>query len=319
MSVHRNVISKGTRFEPEANRYHLYISTACPWASRCLALLYLKGLEEVIGLSIVHPTWAKTRPDPADTHTGWIFKDPSDPPVSNPGGHGSFNCEGCIPDTVNGARTIRELYDIANDTGGKYTVPLLWCKKEKAIVCNESELIMESFNSHFNDFAKHPEVDLLPAHLGEAMKEANSWIYPDINDGVYKCGFAKSQEAYEVAFDKLFAALDRLEDLLSRQRYICGDTLTASDIRAFVTLVRFDEVYVVYFKCNKKLIRTDYPNLYNYVKELYQMPAIGRSVDMRHIKTHYYTSHQLLNYYAVIPKGNPDQFSSPHDRNRFST
>jgi len=248
-----------------------------------------------------------------------VFKKPGDPNVANTLGHGSLDCDGaCVPDTVNGFKTLRELYDAAHDTFAKYSVPVLWCKKEKAIVCNESEIIMEIFNTHLNDFAQHPKIDLFPQSLLADINSANSWIYPTINDGVYRCGFATKQPAYEEAFDALFASLDRLELLLSQQRYICGKSVTSSDIRAFVTLVRFDEVYVVYFKCNKKTIRDNYPNIFNYVKDIYQLPGVAKSVNMKHIKMHYYTSHHALNTYAIIPKGNPDDFSLPHNRGRFT-
>jgi len=280
----------------------------------------MKGLDHIIGLSVVHPTWARTRPEnPKDTHTGWWFRDPKDPPVSNSEGYGRFDCSECIPDTVNHTKCIRDLYELSNDTTGKYSVPVLWDKKERKIVCNESEIIMESFNSQFNEFAKNPGLDLLPVDLKGAITETNEWVYPNINDGVYKCGFAKTQGAYEDAFDKLFDSLEKMELILAKQRYLCGNKLTTADIRAFVTLVRFDEVYVVYFKCNKKTIKDHYPNIFNYVKEIYQMPGVAKSVNMRHIKMHYYTAHPTLNLYAVIPKGNPVDFHSPHDRNRFSS
>jgi len=176
---------------------------------------------------------------------------------------------------------------------------------------------MEIFNNSFNDFAKHPKLDYYPAHLLEAIKEVNAWVYDNINDGVYKCGFAKSQEAYDEAFDNLFNHLDKMEGILSKHRYLCGNEITASDIRAFVTLVRFDEVYVVYFKCNKGTLKDRYPNIFNYVKDIYQLPGIAKSVNMKHIKRHYYTSHPTLNHYGIIPKGDPVDFMSPHDRDRF--
>jgi len=232
-------------------------------------------------------------------------------------GHGSFDCEGCIPDTVNDVKTVRDLYEKAGDTSGKYSVPVLWCKKEKTIVCNESSIIMESFNSAFNSFAKNPDLNIYPKDSLAVISEVDEWVYPTINDGVYRCGFAKTQKAYEEAFEALFKSLDRVEEILGKQRYLCGNHVTSSDIRAFVTLVRFDEVYVVYFKCNKKLIRRDYPNIFNYVKDIYQLHGVAKSVNVKHIKTHYYTSHSDLNTFAIITKGNPDDFSTPHDRARF--
>jgi len=176
---------------------------------------------------------------------------------------------------------------------------------------------MESFNSAFNSFAKNPGLNIYPKDSLAVISEVDEWVYPTINDGVYRCGFAKTQKAYEEAFEALFKSLDRVEEILGKQRYLCGNHVTSSDIRAFVTLVRFDEVYVVYFKCNKKLIRRDYPNIFNYVKDIYQLPGVAKSVNVKHIKTHYYTSHSDLNTFAIIPKGNPDDFSTPHDRARF--
>jgi len=176
---------------------------------------------------------------------------------------------------------------------------------------------MEILNSQFNDFAKNPALDFFPAHLSSLIKETNDLFYTTINNGVYRCGFAKSQQAYDEAFDLLFDHLDKMESILSKQRYLCGPQITSSDIRAFVTLIRFDEVYVVYFKCNKKTIKDNYPNIFNYVKEIYQMPGVARSVNMKHIKTHYFTSHPNLNYYAIIPKGLTIDFNTQHDRDRF--
>jgi len=245
------------------------------------------------------------------------FKNPTDSPMKNTEGYGSFSCEDCIPDSVNNARTIRELYELSGDTAGKYSVPVLWDKKEKVIVCNESEIIMESFSHAFNEYAKNPGLNFFPQALKDKIKEVNEWVYPSINDGVYKCGFAKTQQAYEEAFVKLFEGLDRMEEILSKQRYLCGNQITSSDIRAFVTLVRFDEVYVVYFKCNKYTIRDHYPNIFNYVKDIYQLPGVAKSVNMRHIKTHYFTAHPTLNFYAIIPKGLTVDFNEAHDRNRF--
>eukprot|EP01126_Amoeba_proteus_P027318 TRINITY_DN2710_c0_g2_i3.p1 TRINITY_DN2710_c0_g2~~TRINITY_DN2710_c0_g2_i3.p1 ORF type:complete len:271 (-),score=40.25 TRINITY_DN2710_c0_g2_i3:493-1230(-) len=219
-SSFRNFISEGGKFPPEPNRYHLYISYACPWASRCLALYYMKGLEDIIGLSIVHPTWGRTKPE-KDEHCGWLFKDPNDPPVSNPLGHGSFDCSACIPDTVNGFKTVRELYEKSEDTLGKYSVPVLWDKKFQTIVNNESAEIMLMFNTEFNQWAKNPSLDLCPKDLEQEIESYNSWIYPNINNGVYRCGFATAQEPYERAFQELFDSLDRLEGILS-ERYNGG-------------------------------------------------------------------------------------------------
>lgn len=324
-STYRHAIEPGGRFAPEAGRYVLYVSYACPWACRCLAALHLKGLQDAIAVSVVHPTWQRTRPDdPSDEHTGWTFRAPNDKPVSSSTGHGSFDCAGCVPDPVNGARFVRDLYERAGDTTGKYSVPVLWDKREGTIVNNESAEIVRMFNSAFNGaegggadaskpIAKHPEVDLSPEHLRAEIDALNEWIYRDINNGVYRCGFATKQAPYEEAFEALFAALDRCEAILAERRFLCGnsDAPTEADIRLFMTLIRFDEVYVVYFKTNKRRIQ-DYPHLSGYVRDLMaSFPGIAASVNMSHIKTHYYTSHPVLNTYAVIPVGGPSWWLEP--------
>lgn len=320
-SAFRDVISSTHKcFQPEANRYHLYISLACPWANRCYSMLHLKGLEKVVGVTIVHPTWARTRKDdPADEHCGWQFYDSSSGvPISSANGYGSFLVDKCTPDTLNGAAFVRDLYEKAGDSLKKYSVPVLWDKKLETIVNNESSDILRMLNEAFNDFATHPEADHYPPALRAEIDEVNTWVYESINNGVYKCGFAQSQEAYDTAMASLYAGLDRVEAILSTQRYLVGGRFTEADLRLFVTLVRFDEVYVGYFKTNKRQI-ADYPNMFNYCKEIYQLPAIRATVDMTHIKTHYYTSHPKLNYYAIVPQG-PDFMRSlegPHNRARL--
>jgi putative glutathione S-transferase len=277
----------------------------------------MKGLQDVIGLSVTHPTWQRTKPDdPEDEHTGWTFANPGDPPFQSSTGHGSFPTDDCIPDTVNGAKYIRDLYELAGDTGGKYTVPVLWDKKEKTIVSNESADIVRMFNSAFNDFAKDPQLDLYPEELRKDIDDVNSWIYSNINNGVYRCGFATKQAAYEEAFDQLFSSLDRAEGILAKHRYLTGDRLTEADIRLFKTLIRFDEVYVVYFKTNRNFIH-EFPNLANFTREIYQIPGVKESVNIAHIKMHYFTSHPTLNFYSVIPKGGSAWWEEPHDRDRF--
>jgi glutathionyl-hydroquinone reductase len=313
----RNKIDLTGEYAAGLDRYHLYISYACPWANRCLAVLQLKGLEHVIGVSVVHPTWQKTRPsDVEDGHTGWVFRNEDDPPLSTATGYGSFSSAGVIPDNINKASSIRELYELSNDKTGKYSVPVLWDKKTSTIVNNESSEIIRMFNSEFNAFAKNPELDLYPEDLRKKIDEVNEWIYPNINNGVYCCGFAKLQSAYDKASKDLFENLDRVEEILSRQRYITGNRFTEADIRLFMTLVRFDEVYVVYFKTNYKKIE-EYPNMMNYCRELYQM--MQTAINMDHIKTHYFTSHPTLNTYGIIPRG-PNvvqKLLQPHNRDRF--
>eukprot|EP00971_Amphidinium_carterae_P293124 5819709-Amphidinium_carterae.1 len=188
-STFRNFIEKGGRFEPEKDRYHLYLALACPWADGALAMLFLKGLEDCIGYSCTHPTWQKTKEDPEDPHCGWVFRKPGDEPLQSSKGYGSFEChDGLIADTVNGCASIRELYEKSEDTSGKYTTPVLWDKKEGCIVNNESTEILMMFNTQFQEWAKHPEVDLYPADLVDSCKAENEWVYHYINNGVYRCG-----------------------------------------------------------------------------------------------------------------------------------
>eukprot|EP01018_Ginkgo_biloba_P034634 Gb_09282 [translate_table: standard] len=305
-STFRNFISrdKSSQFFAESGRYHLYISYACPWASRCYAYLKLKGLDDDIAVTSVKAKWERTKEN--EDHFGWVFSTSEE---EEPGAE---------PDKLNGCKNIRQLYELAsNNYSGKYTVPVLWDKKSKTVVNNESSEIIRMLNTEFNDIAKYPEVDLYPPHLHSLIDEVNDWVYDAINNGVYRCGFAKKQGPYEQAFNELFKALDRCEEILSHQRYICGNVLTEADIRLFVTLIRFDEVYAVHFKCNKKLIR-EYPNLFNYTKDIYQIPGISSTVNMDHIKRHYYGSHPSINPYGVVPLGSNIDYSSLHDRARFT-
>jgi len=308
----RNTIEKGGLFEPEAGRYHLYVSLACPWAAGTLAALRYKGLSDAIGHSIVHPTWGRTRPDdPEDAHCGWHFKSPGDEPVPNSLGHGSNECDdACVPDSVNGAKTIRDLYEMANDNTGKYSTPILWCTKSKAIVCNESLDILKIFDGSFDDVAKHPERKLFPtdAKQAAAAEALNDYVYPTVNNGVYRCGFAKKQAAYEKAHKELFESLDRLEEHLKSNHekgvdFLTGSEMTWIDLRLYMTLVRFDPVYVVYFKTSHKRI-ADFPNLLRFVRKCYSIPEIKASTNIKHIKMHYFTSHPALNTYGIIPAHN---------------
>ncbi|KAL9224332.1 hypothetical protein vseg_000376 [Gypsophila vaccaria] len=305
-STFRNFISRepGSPFLPESGRYHLYISYACPWASRCISMLKIKGLENAISFSSVKSKWERTKED--DAHMGWVF------PISD------TEEPGAESDHLNGAKSIRALYELASTNySGKYTVPVLWDKKLQTIVNNESSEIIRMLNSEFNDIAENAVLDLYPQHLRNKIDEVNEWTYDTINNGVYKCGFATKQEPYDEAVDKLFEALDKCEEILGKQRYISGNSLTEADIRLFVTLIRFDEVYTVYFKCNKKQLR-EYPNLFNYTKDIFQFPGMSSTVNMAHIKKHYYGSHPTLNTYGIIPRGPNIDFSAPHDRDRFS-
>ncbi|KAK7362510.1 hypothetical protein VNO77_04626 [Canavalia gladiata] len=305
-STFRNFISSdpNSQFPAESGRYHLYISYACPWASRCLAYLSIKGLNKAISFSVVKPVFERIKE--SDDFRGWVFPDSKN------------EVPGADPDPLNGAKSVRELYEIASTNyTGKYTVPVLWDKKLKTIVNNESSEIIRMFNTEFNNVAENPSLDLYPADLKAQIDEINELTYDSINNGVYRCGFAKKQEPYNEAARQLYEALDKCENILSKQRYICGNTLTEADIRLFVTLIRFDEVYAVHFKCNKKLLR-EYPNLFNYTKDIFQIPGISSTVNMEHIKLHYYGSHPSINPFGIVPVGPNIDYSAPHDRERFS-
>ncbi|UCE90160.1 MAG: glutathione S-transferase family protein [Pseudomonadota bacterium] len=278
-------------FEAEPGRYHLYISYACPWASRTLIFRKLKKLEDLISVDVVHPHMGPK---------GWRF--------------GGFS--GSTNDTVNGKDYMYEVYALAAAKySGVVTVPLLWDKKHKAIVNNESSEIIRMFNSAFDEWADCG-VDFYPERLRTQIDEVNNLVYDNVNNGVYRVGFATSQEKYDEAFDRLFSALDELEKRLSAKRYLTGDTVTEADWRLFVTLVRFDSVYVGHFKCNLRRIE-DYPNLSNYLRELYQWPGVAETVNMHHIKQHYYYSHTSINPTQIVPKGPALDLMSEHDRERL--
>lgn len=307
------------KFAPEANRYHLYLSHACPWAHRTNCVRVLKGLDNIIGITFVHPTWQMTKPD-QDEHKGWVFGKedaPTDEFISNTDGFGKFPLSwGQSEPFYNGEiTTIRGIYEKAKDTTGLYSVPVLWDKKLETIVSNESSEIIRMLNSEFNDLATNPELDLYPKDKRGDIDAMNDWIYPTINNGVYRCGFAKSQEAYDVAIDELTKSFDKIDSILQKQRFIAGDTFTEADVRLFVTLLRFDEVYIVYFKTNTRSVAST-PSILNYLREIYQMKGITETCNMDMIKAHYFTSHAVLNKYAVIPRG--DSFTKlleqPHNR-----
>ena len=275
-------------FKAEPGRYHLYVSLACPWAHRTLILRALKGLEKMISVSIVHWYMAEN---------GWTF-DVGD---------------GVVPDTVNGAQFLHQVYTQTKpDYSGRVTVPVLWDKQTKTIVSNESPEIIRMFNSAFDEVGA-AQGDYYPEHLRSEIDALNGRIYTTVNNGVYRCGFATTQAAYEEAITPLFDTLDWLEDILSRKRYLTGAQITEADWRLFTTLIRFDPVYVGHFKCNIRRI-ADYPNLSNYLRDLYQQPGISRTVNMEHIKRHYYESHTSINPSRVVPLGPEIDFSLPHNR-----
>jgi len=277
-------------FAAEPSRYHLYISHACPWAHRTLIFRKLKRLEDMITVSVVHPYMG-----PA----GWSFE----------------AYPGATQDSINGAHYMHEVYTLAQpDYSGIVTVPVLWDKKRKTIVNNESSEIIRMFNSAFIEHTE-PSADYYPEALRDAIDEINAVVYDNVNNGVYRVGFASSQQAYNEAFDRLFGALDHLEQRLSQQRYLVGDQITEADWRLFTTLVRFDAVYVGHFKCNARRIY-DYPNLFNFMLELYQIPGLAETVNMDHIKQHYYTSHLEINPTGIVPKGPLQNFDQTHNRER---
>ncbi len=278
-------------FKAEAGRYHLYVSLACPWAHRTLIFRKLKKLEDLISVSVVHPLMLDE---------GWTFDD----------------YPGVIPDAVLGKKKLYEVYlEAKQDYSGRVTVPVLWDKEKRTIVNNESAEIIRMFNAAFDALTGNRD-DYYPRSLHAEIDAVNARVYKNINNGVYRAGFATRQSAYEEAFNDLFAALDGVEDILDRQRYLAGDRLTEADIRLFTTLVRFDAVYFGHFKCNLRRI-ADYPNLSNYLRELFQIPQIGSTVNFDHIKTHYYASHKQINPSGIVPVGPELNLDAPHDRARF--
>ena len=279
-------------FAAEPDRYHLYISHACPWAHRTMIFRALKGLEDMISVSVVHPLM------PAES---WIF--------------GEY--PGATEDHVNHAHYLYENYQkVDPDFDGLVTVPLLWDKKRQTIVNNESADIIRMLNSAFDDFS-HSTLDYYPESQREEIDAINDIVYNDVNNGVYKAGFATIQPAYEKAFDQLFNTLDFLEEKLSKQRYLVGTQITEADWRLFTTLVRFDAVYYNHFKTNKKRLM-DYPNLWAYTRELYQVPGVAETVNMDHIKHHYFASHSSINPTGVVPKGPEIDFMVAHGREKMS-
>ena len=277
-------------FKAEVGRYHLYVSLACPWAHRTLILRELKGLQDAISVSVVNPLMLEH---------GWPL---------------STDFPGATGDDLYGLNFLYELYLKANpEYSGRVTVPVLWDKKQETIVSNESADIIRMLNSSFADIGAHGE-DYYPAALREEIDEVNARVYDRVNNGVYKAGFATKQDAYEQALQELFGELDWLEARLGKQRWLVGEQITEADWRLFTTLVRFDPVYVGHFKCNLRRI-ADYPALSNYLRDLYQQPGIAGTVDLMHIKHHYYHSHPTINPSRVVPVGPELNYSAPHNRN----
>ena len=277
----------GSRYAPEPGRYHLYVSLACPWASRTLMVRKLKKLEDVISVTIVHPDMMEN---------GWTFGD--------------------TPEPINGFRFLYELYAAALPSySGHATVPVLWDRKSEAIVNNESADIIRMMNSAFDTYGDE-SIDLYPGELADEIDSLNEVIYKTVNNGVYRAGFAASQTAYQDAVLGVFKTLDELESRLAHQRYLMGSEFTEADVRLFTTGVRFDPVYYSHFKCNIRQWR-DYPNLENWLRDIYQMPGIAETVDLDHIKRHYYFSQRWVNPSGIVPAGPSIDLRKAHDRDRF--
>lgn len=282
----------GERFRPQAGRYHLYVSLACPWAHRTLIMRSLRGLQDALPVSVVHP-------DMLDD--GWEFRE----------------YPGSSADPVLSARYMREIYQAADARfTGRVTVPVLWDTREKTIVNNESREILRMLDHAWQGVARRPAPDYAPAALQDSIEATLDAIYEPVNNGVYKCGFAQSQEAYEEAADELFGALAHWNEVLAGQRFLCGDQLTEADICLYSTLIRFDAVYAVHFKCSQNRI-VDYPHLWNYLRDLYQRSGFGDTTNMDHIRRHYYVSHPFINPTRHIARMPAIDFMAPHDRDRF--
>ena len=280
------------RFQPEAGRYHLYVCSACPWAHRTLLVRALKGLEDAVSVDYV---------DPYRGEGGWQFTPEKD---------------GCTPDTENGSEHLREVYQEADpDMTGRVTVPVLWDKKEETIVNNESEEILRMLDTEMDEYASR-DVDLYPEGYRADIDRIIEEIYEPINNGVYRAGFAQSQSAYDAAIDELFDALDHWDGVLADQRYLAGDRLTEADICLFTTLVRFDQVYHTHFMCNRKFIH-QYDNLWPYLRDLYQTRGVADTVNMEHIKEHYYTTHPEVTPTRIIAAGPELDFEAAHDRDEL--
>lgn len=290
-----------TPYAAAASRYHLYISLACPWASRTLILRKLKGLEEAIGMTIV---------DPIRDEKGWAFRDPSGniPPGA------PFEST----DPINGFQFLSEAYKATDaDYRARVTVPVLWDTKPKKIVNNCEDDICRMFNNVFNDFARNKDVDLFPKEIEAEQAKLAGFLYDNVNNGVYRAGFATRQRPYEVACRRVFEALDELEERLSKSRYLFRDRIVEADWRLFCTLIRFDAVYHGHFKCNLRRI-VDYPNLQGYLMDLYQQPGIAETVNFDHIKRHYYMTHTEINPTRIVPIGPVLELGKPHNRERLA-
>jgi len=295
-----------TAYPAAAGRYHLYVSLACPWASRTIIFRKLKGLEDAIGMTIV---------DPFRNEKGWAFRDPE---RTRPGSPLDKLDDFESTDPVGGFHYLSQAYT-ATDPNFKerVTVPVLWDKKTKKIVNNCEDDICPIFNSVFNEFAKNKNIDFFPKDIKDEHAKLSDFLYDNINNGVYRAGFAMRQRAYEVSCKKLFDALDEMEKRLSKSRYLFGNRMVEADWRLFCTLIRFDVVYHGHFKCNLRRI-IDYPNLQGYLLDLYQHPGVAETVSIDHIKRHYYMTHEEINPTRIVPLGPIIDLTKPHGRKRLS-
>ena len=286
------VMDDGSSAYPSAQgRYHLYVSLACPWAHRTIIIRRLRGLEQVVGMTVV---------DPIRDDRGWVFR----------------NGPGHTVDPINGFQFLSEAYRATDsDYQARVTVPVLWDKEMKRIVSNSDDDIMRMLNQAFHQFT-NSTIDLYPLDLRQEIDDLSEFIYEKVNNGVYRSGFATSQTAYEQAVVELFDTLDQLESRLSNQRYLFGERIVETDWRLFVTLIRFDAVYHGHFKCNLRRI-VDYPNLFGYLKDLYQQQNIADTVNFDHIKRHYYVTHDDINPTGIVPLGPDQDLLAPHERERF--
>ena len=290
-----------TSYPTAAGRYHLYVSLACPWASRTVIFRKLKGLEEAIGMTVV---------DPIRDEEGWAFREPSGKIL--PGA--PFEST----DSINGFQFLSEAYKATNpDYNERVTVPVLWDKQTKKIVNNCEDDICRMFNDRFNDFSRNKDVDFFPREIEKEHAKLSSFLYDNVNNGVYRAGFATRQRPYEIACRRIFEALDDLEERLSKSRFLFDNQIVEADWRFFCTLIRFDVVYHGHFKCNLRRI-VDYPNLQGYLMDLYQQPGITDTVNFDHIKRHYYMTHTQINPTRIVPIGPVLDLRKPHNRGRLA-
>jgi len=293
------------QFPAEKGRYHLFASYACLGSHRALIVRALKGLEDVVDFTILHPIWRGTKEGTEEEQRGWVFGDPEGEPFQNSAGRGgpfSADFEGSKPDPFSSSTSVREIYENAGDETGKFTLPFLWDTKENTIVNNEPSEIAYMFNSSFNEFAENSSFDLYPEEKSQVLSDTIEWLIPMMIRGLYRCGFARTQEVYDKAITELETAFDRAASVLERQRYLTGETLTDADIRLFVGLFRFDEIYHVYFRMNSRMVMLT-PALLNFCRDIYQLPGVSETCSMEHCKAHFFCSHAEWNKFSIIPRG----------------